>query len=121
VTRVLLIDDNPVQAAARSAVLRTAGFDVNVANDARTAMESLESSSDVAAVITDHVMPEVSGAEFVRMLRRIDQEVPVLVISGMAGAEDEYEGLNVTFKLKPCPPPEMIDTVRAMVSSREDH
>ena len=112
---VLLIDDSPIQAAARKGVLETAGFAVLVATDALTALQTLKTSKPIDGVVTDHVMPEVSGAEFVRMLRAVDRDVPVLVISGMAAAEEEYADLNVTFKLKPLPPPELIATVNSML------
>jgi DNA-binding response OmpR family regulator len=38
--------------------------------------------------------------------------VPVIVISGMAEAENEYDGLDISFRTKPCPPPELIALVR---------
>jgi CheY-like chemotaxis protein len=115
VNKILLIDDSPIQAEARKRVLETAGFSVQVAMDARSALDTLRSPEVIDGIVTDHVMPEVSGAEFVRMLRAIDPDVPVLVISGMIGAEEEYEGLSVTFKLKPCPPPELIATMQSLL------
>ncbi len=47
-------------------------------------------------MITDHLMPGMSGSEFVRALRRTHPTLPVLVISGLEEAEQEYTGLNVT-------------------------
>ena len=57
-------------------------------------------------------MPEASGAEFVKLLREVNPTVPVIVITGLAEAEEEYVGLNVTFRQKPCPPVELISLVR---------
>jgi hypothetical protein len=34
------------------------------------------------------------------------------VITGLAEAEDEYAGLNITFRQKPCPPTELIALVK---------
>jgi DNA-binding response OmpR family regulator len=113
--KLLLIDDNPVQLRIRETVLRDAGFDVSVATTAASALALLRSETDagsVGAIITDHVMPGASGADFVRELRKVNQDVPVIVVSGMAEAEDEYQGLNVTFRQKPCPPPELIALAR---------
>ena len=94
---ILVIDDSAVQAEARKRVLETAGFSVLVATDARSALDTLRSSEPIEGVVTDHVMPEVSGAEFVRMLRDIDPDVPVLVISGMVGARSGFQsGLDET-------------------------
>jgi CheY-like chemotaxis protein len=111
--KVLLIDDDPVQLRIREAVLRGAGFEVCNATNAKSALDLLRShSAEIATIITDHMMPEVSGAEFVRLLRGINATVPVIVVSGLAEASNEYEGLDVTFRQKPCPPPELISLVQ---------
>jgi DNA-binding response OmpR family regulator len=119
--RVLLIDDDPIQLRVREAVLRESGILVDVATTADSALALLRSSSagTIGAIVTDHIMPGTSGAPFVRSLRDLKPEIPVIVISGMAEAEDDYEGLDITFRTKPCPPPELISLVRnALQQSR---
>lgn len=114
----MLIDDDPLQLRVREAVLRDAGMQVDVATTAESALALLrtEGGSKIGAIVTDHIMPGVSGAVFVRALREKKPDVPVIVISGLAEAEDEYAGLNVHFLLKPCPPPELIKLVRESLS-----
>ena len=112
---VLLIDDNPSQLTIRELVLRDAGFPVSIATNVEGALALLRSpalASRLGVIVTDHIMPGASGADFVRELRRINSQVPVIVVTGMAEAEQEYDGLNVTFLQKPCPPPELIQAVR---------
>jgi DNA-binding NtrC family response regulator len=112
VPQVLLIDDNLTQLRIREAVLRAAGFSLACASTAAGAfafLRSLCSRTDV--IVTDHVMPGVSGSVFVRQLREISPRVPVIVVSGMAEAEDEYHDLDVTFLRKPCPPEALIRQV----------
>lgn len=112
---VLLIDDNPSQLTIRELVLREAGFPVSIATNVEGALALLRSpalANRLGAIVTDHVMPGASGADFVRELRRINPHVPVIVVTGMAEAEQEYENLNVTFLQKPCPPPELIRAVQ---------
>jgi DNA-binding response OmpR family regulator len=116
--RVLLIDDDPLQLRVREAVLRDAGMQVDVATTADSALALLRSDdgNSIGTIVTDHIMPGTSGAVFVRKLRELKPEVPVVVISGMADAQDEYEGLDVVFRTKPCPPPELIGLVRSLLS-----
>lgn len=119
--RVLLIDDSPLQLRVREAVLRDAGFEVCIATTAESAMALLRSDpigGSIGAVVTDHVLPGASGAEFVRQLRAINRDVPVIVITGLPEAEAEYTGLNVVFRQKPCPPPELIDLLRQCMRPR---
>ena len=113
--RVLLIDDDPIQLRVREAVLREAGLQVDVATTPEGALAVLKSDrpgDSVGVIVTDHIMPGTSGAVFVRALRQVNPRVPVIVVSGMAEAEDEYQGLDVQFRTKPCPPPELIRLVR---------
>ena len=113
-SEILLIDDSPTQLRVREAVLAQAGFSVTTAETAAEALEFLrapENKQGVKVIVTDHVMPGASGADFVRELRRLQPAVPVIVVSGLAEAEEEYTGLNVSFLNKPCPPEELIDTV----------
>jgi CheY-like chemotaxis protein len=112
---VLLVDDNAIQAATRQTVLKRAGYSVETALNPARALEMLHDHArpmDVGAVITDHIMPGMNGAEFVRELRKTMPLLPIIVISGLEEAEDEYEGLDVRFLLKPLPPDQLIANVR---------
>ncbi len=112
-SQVLLVDDTPVQLQIRETILRNAGFRVAIATSAESALALLRTASQhVGLVITDHMMPGTNGAAFVRTLRQSDLDMPVLVLRGLPDAEQEYEGLNVAFRLKPLPPGELIDLVR---------
>jgi CheY-like chemotaxis protein len=117
-TAVLLIDDNPVQLRAREAVLRNAGFETHIATTQESALALLRGQAEggIGAIITDHIMPGSSGAEFVRALRAAKPGVPVIVITGLAEAESDYRGAGVTFRQKPCPPEELIALVRSSIA-----
>ena len=117
VPQVLLIDDNLTQLRIRETVLREAGFSVSCATTAEQALTFLRSfATGPDVIVTDHVLPGASGSVFVRQLREISARVPVLVISGMAEAECEYDGLHVTFLRKPCPPDCLIREVQAALA-----
>ena len=115
---LLLIDDNAVQAATRQAILKRAGYFVIAALNPVRALEQVqrgEFPADIELVITDHLMPEMNGVEFVRALRKSHPTLPVLVISGLEEAEQEYAGLNVIFRMKPLLPDDLLATVHGMV------
>jgi DNA-binding response OmpR family regulator len=119
--RVLLIDDSPLQLRVREAVLRDAGFEVCIATTAESAHALLRSGpigDSVGVIVTDHMLPGASGADFVRQLRQIKPTVPVIVITGLPEAESQYTGLNVVFRQKPCPPSELIALVRDCMKSQ---
>ena len=115
---LLLIDDNAVQAATRQAILKRAGYFVIAVLSPERALEQLrmnEYPGDIDLIITDHVMPGMNGSEFVTKLREFAPAVPVLVISGMAEAEEEYAGLGTDFRLKPLLPDNLLASVHRLV------
>ncbi len=118
---LLLIDDNAVQAATRQTILKRAGYHVIAVLSAERALEQFRNNeypAPIDLVITDHIMPGMNGAQFVTSLRGFAPDVPVLVISGMAEAEDEYKGLDIHFRLKPLLPDNLLASVHRLVEAR---
>jgi DNA-binding NtrC family response regulator len=122
---ILLIDDNAVQAATRQAILKRAGFFVIAVLSPERALEQYrneEYPAPINLIITDHIMPGMTGAEFVKAVRSFDPRVPVLVISGLLEAEDEYHDLGVHFRLKPLLPDDLLASVNRLIASgQNDH
>jgi CheY-like chemotaxis protein len=115
VKQALLLDDNPTQLTIRELVLRKGGIESHVATNAQSALALLRSEpgkQKVGVVITDHIMPDMTGVEFVRQLRFFNPDIPVVVISGLAEAEQAYDGLNVIFRVKPCDPEDLINLAK---------
>jgi DNA-binding response OmpR family regulator len=114
---ILMIDDDPFQLRIRQTILQNAGMVVHIATDVESALVTLQLVGDkVGVVITDHCLAGGTGADLVRELRRSAPSMPVLVLSGMSGIEDEYDGLNVSIRLKPFPPDELIRLVQSSLS-----
>ena len=121
-TTVLLIDDNAIQAATRQAILKRAGYFVIAALDTARVLEQFrhdEFPTPIGAVITDHLMPGMTGAEFVRELRRTHPELPVMVISGLDEAEYEYVGMNVRFLVKPLLPDLLLSNLSELLQQEQ--
>ena len=117
---ILLIDDNAIQAATRQTILRRAGYFVIAVLNPLRALEHVRGKEypvEIRLVITDHLMPGMTGSQFVRELRRTHGKLPVLVISGLEDAEEEYADLNVLFHLKPVMPERLLASVHHLVST----
>jgi len=116
--RILLVDDNHIQSATRQAILEGAGREVCIAQQGQEALQRLsdpEISPAIGLVITDHLMPVMSGQEFVTELRRRGLTLPVIVLSGLPDADAAYQGLNVVFRLKPFDPDSLIRLVQDLL------
>ncbi|MFY9936728.1 MAG: response regulator [Silvibacterium sp.] len=115
---ILLVDDSPLQAATRKAILSLPGRIVAVAESARRALEILEDGellNSIGLVITDHWMPDINGPEFVNLLRRRLPAIPVLVLSGLPDVEAEYTGLDVIVRVKPIAPDHLLALVDSLL------
>ncbi|MHB1673920.1 MAG: response regulator [Acidobacteriaceae bacterium] len=107
---ILVVDDNPVQALTRKAILNRAGLEVRTAYSAEAAFDALDTDQnrEINLVITDHIMPGESGHHFVERLWQRRAGLSIMVLSGLAEAEADYEGLDITFRAKPIPPSELV-------------
>lgn len=117
---ILLIDDNAIQAATRQTILKRAGYFVIAVLNPLRALEQIQRNDfpgEIKLVITDHLMPGLMGAEFVRELRKSHPAMPVLVISGLEEAEDEYVGMNVLFRTKPLLPDHLLASVHRLITA----
>lgn len=122
--QILLLDDDASQLSVRQLLLqRLAAIESQTVTEGRRALEYLRSETGrntIGAVVTDHIMPDMDGPEFVRQLRSFDRDIPVIVVSGMPEADAAYEGLNVRFLMKPCEPEELIATVKCALNGDID-
>src|SRR5207245_1995459 len=121
---VLLLDDDPIQLSVRQLLLRRGGVESQISTNALKALELLSNDHadrNIGAVITDHIMPDIDGAEFVRRLRGFNPDLPVIVVSGLPDAEEAYTGLDVVFLCKPCDPEQMLSAVAAALDSQIGH
>jgi CheY-like chemotaxis protein len=116
---VLLVDDNSIQAATRKVILNRAGFDVTVCGSAQEAITRIQDPAffdSLGLIITDHLMPEMNGPEFVAAVREVSTTISVLVLSGLPEAECDYEGMDVICRCKPFAPDALISLARSLTA-----
>jgi CheY-like chemotaxis protein len=98
---VLLIDDEHALRTAVADMLQELGYSVTEAASAMHAKDAIERGEAFEVVITDHMMPGMTGAEFAALLRTRRPGLPVLLVSGYAHAGEiapELARLNKPFK-----------------------
>src|SRR3989304_6022086 len=78
--RVLVIDDEPAVLRVLGLLLERNGFRVDTVASARDALRLLEREK-LDVVLSDIIMPELSGVDFLRELRRHDLYVPVILMT----------------------------------------
>jgi PAS domain S-box-containing protein len=84
---VLLVDDEEFVRVSTVDVLAHLGYDVVEASSGEQALRLLDEGARPDLVITDHLMPGISGAELVQLVRARALELPILIVSGYAEPE----------------------------------
>ncbi len=80
--RLLVVDDEPQVRGMIARLLRRDGYEVLEAEDGFEALERFESGETIDAMITDQVMPGMSGVELAARVREQRPELPILLVSG---------------------------------------
>jgi len=84
--RVLLVDDEEAVRRASARVRSAEGFEVVQAGDGREALGHLE-RGQFDVVVSDVMMPNMSGLELLRAIRQRDLELPVILLTGMPNVD----------------------------------
>ena len=113
--KYLLVDDNRAFAENLAEILRDQGAEVTVASTGREALE-LARSTRFDGLVTDMRMPVMSGAHLVHEIRRIDPELPAIVVTAYTGEDDllaaRQEGLLAVLP-KPAPLQRLVELLGA--------
>ena len=121
---VLIVDDDRGVRRAAGLLLKLFGFDVLEAEDGRKGVEVFAAhANDIVAVLLDMTMPELSGEETFRELRKLRADVPVILSSGYNEVEATRrftaKGL-AGFLPKPFSPEDLARCLEAALAKRSD-
>lgn len=114
VERVLVVDDESGLQAAHVRILTAAGFDVDACDTAEQAIERLRKGERYAVVLTDLVMPGMSGLDLLEYAHRVDPDLPVVILTGRPSLRSTIAAVehhSFRYLLKPVTPLVLGETV----------
>lgn len=120
--QLLLVDDEPGLRQAVQAYLEDEGFKVHVASNAQQGWELLQQTSP-DLVISDIMMPQVDGYQFLKQLREDAryQALPVVFLTARGMTSDRIQGYNAgcdAYLSKPFDPDELVAIVSNLLERR---
>lgn len=120
--QLLLVDDEPGLREAVKAYLEDEGFTVHVASNAREGWDLLQRTSP-DLVISDIMMPQVDGYEFLKQMREDPrfQALPVIFLTARGMTSDRIQGYNAgcdAYISKPFDPDELVAIVSNILERR---
>jgi putative two-component system response regulator len=110
---ILVVDDDIFSLQATSLLLNEFGYHVVACGDARDALERLR-RLQVDAVLTDIVMPGVSGIDLLVKVHDTDPDIPVILMTGQADMDKTIDAIKkgaFDFMIKPYKPEQLLHSV----------
>ena len=102
--RVLIVEDDYATQQALSALLKQMGHEPLVADRGDDALHILASQAAIDVIISDVVMPGMTGIEFASRVRKLRPAVPVVLVTGDSDALDAVLASGAVALLKPYSP-----------------
>jgi CheY-like chemotaxis protein len=90
---VLLIDDEDIVRTATAEMIRDLGHGVEEAGSGLEALTLIESGPEIDVVVTDYMMPGMDGGALARQVARVRADLPVLLITGYTGSDEDVRHL----------------------------
>lgn len=117
---ILVVDDEDAVRQSVKHLLEGNGYRCITAMDGRQGLVCyVQGKERIAAIITDIMMPTMDGAELIRAVRRIDQEVPILAMSGLPEKESaSMDGAASSFLGKPFVSEQLLREVHRLLQLR---
>ena len=122
--KILVVDDDPIVKEMLKQMLERASHEVTVSENGKEALKILQEGQWPDLIITDIIMPEKDGIEFVRKVRKLNKEIKIIAISGGARFLEPDHVLH-TIKLigadlvfaKPLDRQEVLESVERLLKS----
>ncbi len=102
---VLLVDDEEDVLMVGRHILESLGFKVTVANNGAHALDEFQKNPGIfRCIVLDLMMPVMDGEKAMEEIRNIDQDIPIIVVTGYSGTDSTVRlslSPNVTVLAKP--------------------
>jgi len=120
---ILIVEDNPVNARLLVIMLNAHGYQTVVARNGKEALETVSATPDIQLIITDYMMPEMDGLEFIVRVRALPafNQVPIMITSAHADLEIVKRVQNVQcdgFLVKPIEKKQLLKRVEQLLRSQ---
>ncbi|HZR63561.1 MAG TPA: sigma-54 dependent transcriptional regulator [Terriglobales bacterium] len=121
---ILLGEDELEVRSYLEMALRCQGYSVEMAQDGEELLSCLRSNTGaISAVLLDLIMPRKDGFETLKEIRRIDKDLPIIVISGASSPLNVVEAMKsgaTDFLGKPISPEDLRQTLKGALEKRAD-
>lgn len=120
---IILVDDEQRMCDSLSALLVNEGYQVEAFQSSSRAAQAIRNKK-VDLVITDIKMPELDGLKLLQIVKEVDEDIPVILMTGYASLDSAVEAISLgayDYLMKPVEFPQLeLAIKRAMEKRRSD-
>ncbi|MFH4963628.1 response regulator transcription factor [Gaetbulibacter sp. M235] len=121
--RILIVDDEISIANFISDGLKEEGFAVDVATNGKKGLElALDNLYAYDVILLDWMLPGLSGIEICRHIRKVNQQIPIIILSAKDTVDDAVFGLDTganDYIRKPFSFEELLARIRVLMRKNE--
>jgi CheY-like chemotaxis protein len=119
---VLVVDDSELVRKLTEHTLSRGGYRVITADSADAALEQLATTPEVSLLVTDLVMPGRDGRWLLHAVRRVQDTLPVVLLTGSDDGSDLSDLPSGTVVIgKPFEPTSLLATVGRLLGAHQPH
>jgi DNA-binding response OmpR family regulator len=125
-TKILVVEDDEVAAEFAQMALQGAGYEVVVATDGNAGLEIAAEDEDIALVVLDIGLPDISGYEVAARIRTDPDlvDMPILMLTSKNSRQDKFSGLVLAeanaYLIKPTDPARLVATVEVLLRRKPE-
>jgi two-component system chemotaxis response regulator CheY len=120
---ILVLDDSATMVMSLSRILKSAGYEVETANNGKEGMAKLAGGLKPSVILTDINMPQMDGIAFIKEARKTASTrfTPIIVLTTESGGQkrDEARAAGASAWLtKPTEPNELLTALKQLLPSK---
>ena len=120
---VLIVDDHTIVRRGLKAVLSVKKYGIDIIDEACNGDEAVQKAAQLNpdVILMDLVMPEKSGLEAIREIKKMKPEARILVLTSYADDDNVAEALRIGaygFLLKDTSPADLVQTIRSVYANK---
>jgi CheY-like chemotaxis protein len=116
--RILVVEDDPAVRELAVTILREQGYEVAESNSAFEALELIRANASFDLILTDVIMPRMSGKELTDQIKSQLPKIKVLLMSGYTDDALAHHGVleeGISFLQKPFSPVQLTRKIREVL------
>lgn len=114
--KILLVEDEEKLASLLKNAIGDSFYSFILAKDGEEGLEKfLKTSPDI--IITDIMMPKLTGLEMAKEIRKVDTDIPIIILSAFSESDKFLDAIDigvVKYFIKPFDPEELLDYIQSV-------